>query len=81
MVKVTLRTKDLEDKRTSTMRCSFSARTLCCWLQEVLFILTGPINPRRPVRVKGRSETGTPSAVTGTVCQNREEDVRQQTTH
>lgn len=27
----------------------------------------GPINPRRPVLVKGRSETGTPSAVTGTV--------------
>lgn len=55
---------------------------LCCWAgQEVMLRLTGPTNPRRPVLVKGRSETGTPSAVTGTVCQNREEGVRERTTH
>lgn len=59
----------------------FSASTLCCRAGTGGHILTGPINPRRPVLVKGRSETGTPSAVTGTVCQNREEGVRQQTTH
>lgn len=47
---------------------------------QVQVILTGPMNPRRPVLVKGRSDTGTPSAVTGTVCQKGKEGIRQQTT-
>lgn len=64
------------DKSLSTAKHSAAGR-----VQEVMLILTGPTNPRRPVLVKGRSEMGTPSAVTGTVCQNREEGVREWTTH
>lgn len=35
------------------------------WQQD---ILTGPMKPSSPVLVKGLSDTGTPPAVTGTVC-------------
>lgn len=75
--------QDTGDRNMSTVQCSFPRPVLSAagWVQEVVLILTGPINPRRPVLVKGWSETGTPSAVTGMVCQKREEAMRQLTTH
>lgn len=80
MTEAMLRAKGVGDKSTFAMKHSFSPTLSAAgWVQKV--ILTGPINPRRPVLVKGLSETGTPSAVTGTVCQKREEDIRQWTTH
>lgn len=62
-----------------TSRCSAEAGTAphpARGLGLVVGLLTGPTKPSSPVLVKGLSETGTPPAVTGTVCTERRGLVR-----